>query len=113
MGLSKLEKIARVKRAKVTFACGNWKNRLVSSASVSKQSSAVALEHHYTRPNLENTILTAPKCWKECRGTRKNDPAVNRHFELEIKTLQNAPTDANNKFQAMHVFMFRNDTEIT
>jgi cyclopropane fatty-acyl-phospholipid synthase-like methyltransferase len=26
-----------------------------------QQSSAVAIEHHYTRPNLENTILTALK----------------------------------------------------
>lgn len=31
------------------------------STSVSKQSSAVAIERHYTRPNLENTILTALK----------------------------------------------------
>jgi MPBQ/MSBQ methyltransferase len=31
------------------------------SASVSKQSSAVAVERHYTRHNLENTILTALK----------------------------------------------------
>ncbi len=30
----------------------------------------------------------------------KNNPAVNKHFELEIKTLQNAPRDAD-KLEAL------------
>jgi ubiquinone/menaquinone biosynthesis C-methylase UbiE len=47
---------------RVQYMTSNHESTSTSpSASVSKQSSAVAIERHYTRPNLENTILTALK----------------------------------------------------
>jgi hypothetical protein len=33
-------------------------------------------------------------------GEQNNNPAVNKHFELQIKTLQNAPRDAD-KLEAL------------
>jgi len=32
---------------------------------------------------------------------RESNPAINRHFELEIKTLQNAPRDADDKLERL------------
>ena len=34
-------------------------------------------------------------------GEQNDNPGVNNHFKLQMKTLQNAPRDVNNKLQAL------------
>jgi hypothetical protein len=53
--------------------------------------------HDSTEEAIKKMIIEASQ---RMIGEQNNNPAVNKHFELQIKTLQNAPRDAD-KLEAL------------
>ena len=50
--------------------------------------------------SIEEAIKKMIESSERMIGEQNNNPAINKHFELRIKTLQNAPRDAD-KLEAL------------
>jgi hypothetical protein len=50
--------------------------------------------------SIEEAVKKMIESSQRTIGEQNNNPAVNKHFELQIKTLQNAPRDAD-KLEAL------------